>query len=384
MKQFVLILILLILIMVIKGFSQELGKGFGMRGQLIAWGVTKPFDSFQSQIGARYIPELNYEHMFKEKYTLDAEVQLNMYGYMYYNGDSVNWDGEFDLFRGWVRFSSNRFSVRVGLQKINFGSAAMLRPLMWFDQIDPRDPLQLTEGVYAALGRYYFSNNANIWFWFLYGNDQPKGWEIFPSVKKIPEFGGRFQTPLFTGELAVSYHHRVANTESDLYPEPQPSGYEAPENRVGLDGKWDVGVGLWFETSFIHQDIEIPELRAKKFINIGMDYTIGVGSGLTIMAEQLWFTTGEEFFNSSQSNSFTAISANYPISIIDNLTYIFYYDWSNNGFYNFINWGMTWDRINLYIMAYWNPDNFALYQNLNEEVTLYTGKGFQVQFVFNH
>jgi len=80
MKQFVLILILLILIMVIKGFSQELGKGFGMRGQLIAWGVTKPFDSFQSQIGARYIPELNYEHMLKEKYTLDAEVQLNMYG----------------------------------------------------------------------------------------------------------------------------------------------------------------------------------------------------------------------------------------------------------------------------------------------------------------
>jgi hypothetical protein len=40
--------------MVIKGFSQDLGKGFGMRGQLIAWGVTKPFDSFQSQIGARY------------------------------------------------------------------------------------------------------------------------------------------------------------------------------------------------------------------------------------------------------------------------------------------------------------------------------------------
>jgi len=109
-----------------------------------------------------------------------------------------------------------------------------------------------------------------------------------------------------------------------------------------------------------------------------------VGSGLTVMAEQLWFTTGQEFFNSTQSNSFTALSANYPISIIDNLTYIFYYDWSNNGFYNFINWGMTWDRINLFIMAYWNPDNFTLYQNLNDEATLYTGKGFQVQFVFNH
>jgi len=119
-------------------------------------------------------------------------------------------------------------------------------------------------------------------------------------------------------------------------------------------------------------------------INIGMDYTIGLGSGLTVMGEQIWFTTGEELFNSSQRNSFTAISANYPVSIIDNLTYIFYYDWSNNGFYNFINWGMTWDKISLYIMAYWNPDNFTLYQNLSDESTLYTGKGFQVQFVFNH
>ena len=380
MKKFALILFLIILIMTIKGFSQ----GLRFKGQLISWAVTKPFDDFESLIGGRYIPELSYGYTFKEKYTLDAEVQLNMYGYGYYNGDSIKWDGQIDLFRGWVRFSSNKFNFRVGLQKINFGSAAMLRPLMWFDQIDPRDPLQLTEGVYSALGRYYFSNNANIWLWLLYGNDQPKGWEIFPSVKTIPEFGGRFQTPLFTGELAVSYHHRVANTESDLYPELQTIEDQATENRLGLDGKWDVGVGLWFETAFIHQDIDVPELRAKKMINIGMDYTIGLGSGLTVMGEQIWFTTGEELFNSSQRNSFTAISANYPVSIIDNLTYIFYYDWSNNGFYNFINWGMTWDKISLYIMAYWNPDNFTLYQNLSDESTLYTGKGFQVQFVFNH
>jgi hypothetical protein len=366
--------------MVIKGFSQDLG----FKGQLSAWLVAKPFDDFQSQLGARYIPELSYGYGFKEKYTLDAEVSLNIYGYGYYNGDSIEWDGDFDLFRGWVRFSTNRLNVRAGLQKINFGSAAMLRPLMWFDQIDPRDPLQLTEGVYSILGRYYFPNNANIWLWFLYGNDKQKGWEVFPSFKDIPEFGGRFQIPLLTGELGVSYHHRVANTEGTIPPEYQSSNFKVPENRIGLDGKWDVGVGIWFETAFIRQEIDIPELKTKKLINMGLDYTIGIGNGLLLIGEQLWFTTGEEFFNSIEQNSFTAISANYPISIIDNLTYIFYYDWSNNGIYNFINWGMTWDKINLYIMAYWNPDNFTLYQNLSGEATLYTGKGFQVQFVFNH
>ena len=69
-----------------------------------------------------------------------------------------------------MRYSSDQFELRLGLQKINFGSASMLRPLMWFDQMDPRDPLHLTDGVWGLLARYYFLNNANIWLWGLYGN----------------------------------------------------------------------------------------------------------------------------------------------------------------------------------------------------------------------
>lgn len=62
------------------------------------------------------------------------------------------------------RFSgqlSGRVSeLRLGLQKINFGSAQLFRPLMWFDKMDPRDPLQMTDGVWGALYRYYFRNNG--------------------------------------------------------------------------------------------------------------------------------------------------------------------------------------------------------------------------------
>ena len=32
------------------------------------------------------------------------------------------------------------------------------------EDIDPRDPLQLTNGVWGLLGRYYFMNNANLRF----------------------------------------------------------------------------------------------------------------------------------------------------------------------------------------------------------------------------
>ena len=375
-----LINIFLLVMLAASAPAQEIG----LKGQLAAWVTAKPGDTFRYMLGSRYIPELSFGIPIKEKFKLDGEFSLNAYGYGYHNGDSMDWDGDINLFRAWVRFSSNKLNIRIGLQKINFGSAAMLRPLMWFDQIDPRDPLQLTNGVYGILGRYYFPNNANIWLWLLYGNDERKGWEVFPSYRDIPEYGGRVQLPFLGGEIAMNFHHRTVNLEGNLPPEYQVTEFHVPENRIGLDGKWDIGVGLWFETAFFHQNIEIAELRSKKLLNAGMDYTIGIGSGLMLMGEQFLISTSENMFDAGQSASFTAISANYPISIIDNLTYIFYYDWANNGYYNFLNWGMTWDKINLYIMAYWNPDDYNLYQSLNDQATLYTGKGFQVQFVFNH
>ena len=146
-------LILIGVFLLISYTSTVVAQTVGIKGQLIGWVTTKPDDSFKTMLGGRYIPELSVGTPIKEKYTLDAELSLNIYGYGYYNGDSMKWDGEVDLFRGWVRFSSNKLNIRVGLQKINFGSASMLRPLMWFDEIDPRDPLQLTNGVYSALGR---------------------------------------------------------------------------------------------------------------------------------------------------------------------------------------------------------------------------------------
>ena len=94
-----------------------------------------------------------------------------MYGsVLYHPFDSSQVDAAIKAYRLWGRYTGHQFEVRVGLQKIDFGSAMMLRPLQWFDEMDPRDPLNFTTGVYGALGRYYFLNNANIWGWILYGN----------------------------------------------------------------------------------------------------------------------------------------------------------------------------------------------------------------------
>src|SRR6056297_139890 len=118
----------------------------------------------------------------------------NAWGALSYSSENeITTDQQISPYRLWAKLSGNQFELRAGLQKINFGSARMIRPLMWFDRMDPKDPLQLTSGVYGLLGRYYFLNNANIWAWALYGNNETKGLEIVPSVKNSFEYGGRVQ-----------------------------------------------------------------------------------------------------------------------------------------------------------------------------------------------
>ena len=89
---------------------------------------------------------------------IDFEASANLYGtFAFHPFDEAHSDGGLKPYRLWTRYSSDQFELRLGLQKINFGSASMLRPLMWFDQMDPRDPLHLTDGVWASAGTLLFS-----------------------------------------------------------------------------------------------------------------------------------------------------------------------------------------------------------------------------------
>ena len=98
-----------------------------------------------------------------EKYSINSEISLNSFGSgMIHAFDDIDTDGTLKPYRMWLRLSTSQLEIRAGLQKINFGSAALLRPLMWFDRIDPRDPLQLTDGVYGlALPRRRWRNRGD-------------------------------------------------------------------------------------------------------------------------------------------------------------------------------------------------------------------------------
>ncbi|MCU0643131.1 MAG: hypothetical protein MUC94_02630, partial [bacterium] len=212
MKNIILINLILLLV-TIPGFAQSID----FQGQISSWVTVNGKQVEKSQLGVRYLPELLLEQSLTKALTISTDIALNSYGSGQFNGwDKIATDGGIKPYRLWLRLASSQFEMRLGLQKINFGSAALLRPLMWFDRIDPRDPLQLTDGVYALLLRYYFLNNTNFWLWGLYGNDATKGWEIIPSDQKKIEFGGRWQIPIYNGEFAITYHHRQADLRRGL------------------------------------------------------------------------------------------------------------------------------------------------------------------------
>ena len=331
-------------------------KALQFKGQLSSWAHVNTRNPYPMYIGGRYIPQLNYNINLPEKKLIDFEVSANIYGDMgIHFFDSVTVDGDINPYRVWGRYSTKQLEIRIGLQKIDFGTATILRSLRWFDQVDPRDPLQLTDGVWAGLGRYYFLNNVNVWLWCLYGNDNPKGTELIKTNSSFPELGGRVQFPVPRGEAGLSYHHRVADSR-DLIAE-VPAYSDIQENRLGLDAKWDLVVGLWLEGAWINKNKNLGMLTNQESFTLGTDYTIGIGSGLNVMLEHMLRAYDEKAFQFTNTTNFTGLSLNYPIGMFDNISAIFYYDWTNKAVYNFINWQRQFDRTTIYLMGYWNPEN---------------------------
>jgi hypothetical protein len=356
---------------------------FKLKGQVDAYAGINFSNPVQLQTGARFMPVLSIGKTFKNNLKFDSELSFDSYLNYHFAG-SVNdlSDSKIKPYRLWVRLSTKRFELRAGLQKINFGSASILRPLMWFDHIDPRDPLQLTDGVYGLLGRYYFQNNANAWLWILWGNDKTRGWETIPTERKVPEYGGRMQFPVPKGELAVSYHHRTANLAGVLDPLIIHGSPNYPEDRIGLDGKWDIGPGLWGEYSLTHSSPDTAYFQPwTKLFTLGIDYTFNLGNGLYISSEYFRYSSTNAIFNTGKNVTFSSLTVNYPVGI-NKIGGIVYYNWTDKTWYRFINLQRQSDNWTYYLFLYWNPEIFAIYNNISGN-NMFSGKGIQFMTVFN-
>lgn len=348
-------------------------------GTMSLWATTHVTRPASPVLGFRFLPAVAYEKALSNGAALRFEGSLNVLGTLAFSPGHVGFDGMIKIYRGWVRYATPRFEARIGLQRLEFGSASILRPLMWFDRIDPRDPLQITDGVKGLLLKYTLQNNTNVWVWGLYGNNGLKGWDLFPTEGRHPEFGGRVQLPVPKGEVALTYHHRRMDRSFGL----GDMGGNIPEDRLGLDGKWDLGVGLWFEGTLVKAEGSGLPLPFRRALTVGADYTFAVGNGLHVLGEHFHTQDSATAFGAGRGMKISAASLSYPLGVLDALSGVFYYDWGSDSFYRFMSWRRTYDRWSLLVIGFWNPTTLSFYRASTAGAS-FGGKGLQVMAVFNY
>ena len=347
---------------------------YDFRGQLSGWTIeSRNENTWSNNSGLRYIPQLILEHPLNNDSFFDTEVSFNSF---LAGGGNADKNSDLELYRLKLRFSTAQTETRIGLQKINFGPAMLLRPLRWFDRMDPRDPQQLTDGVYALRFRYNALNNANFWLWGLYGNDEIKGYETLSTASGKPEFGGRLQYPVPYGELAATFHTRRVDASI-------PEGQDFTENRFALDGRWDMEIGLWFESVFQQQKTNVLPSEWSKIITLGIDYTFGIGNGLYVLGEHMAVASTNKPFAWEEDRQTSAFYLNYPVDYLDTLMAIGYYSWEQEKYYQYIGWQRTYDNLILNFSLFHYPKADKNYTDLGQNNFLY-GYGGQIMVIFNH
>ena len=353
------------IITLVKLFSQSPE----INGQISAWGTFYNEDETKLNGGIRFIPEFNLTKEISDESFLDFNFSINSYLYK----TETSFDKKIDLYRLKFRYATSQSELRIGLQKINFGPARILRSLRWFDSVDPTDPLKLTNGVYAFRYKYNFLNNSEIWFWVLYGNDELRGNDLITSDKKTPEFGGRFSYPLFNGEFAATFNQRKARFNN----------IDVNETRFALDGRFEIEAGFWFESVITKFEKNKFVYNWQNSVTIGSDYTFDIGNGLMFTAEHQLNRFAEDFSSGGNSINTTAMSAAYAFGLIDNFSGFLFYNWNIRQFYQTFQWNRVYDNYILNFNFYRYPETTSgLVTDKNQNITR-AGYGFQFTLIFN-
>jgi hypothetical protein len=302
-------------------FSLNAFCGIGLRSDVTGiTGIRRDEGKTEVTVGGLWLPELHMNAGFQNK-SCDFLAGGRFNG-LWYNREKTETTLEF--YRFWGRFSGPFWDLRGGLQKIAFGPAQLFRPLMWFDELDPADPLGLTRGVRGMRGRLFFANNTNIWGWALYRNDRLKGREIYSTEDHTLEYGGRLQFPVSQGEWGISWHSRIPEY-STMKTETRTAvntGDNQRETRLGFDAQWDLLAGIWFESVVIHA----PGAPVFSWIHdyvVGVDYTFPLGNGLHVLSEFGMNALFDKDLNSLENSKMAGLMVNYPLDFFTALSGFF-------------------------------------------------------------
>lgn len=343
-----------------------------LKGQF--WSVNQSFEgilenkpSIQSQLG--YIPTLSLLKTFSNERTLDLEWAHRLTGNNSYQDTFNSYDRPY---RRWIRYSSNNVEARLGLQKITFGPAQILRPLSWFDTINISDPTGQTDGVEALRLRYFPNDILSLWTWGM-NSDSDKY-----------SYGFRAELMTVFGDWGIT-HHRDENVNSyqiGLLP----IVASGSNSRFALDYRFDGIIGFWFEGSSILFDKKSYDLAT-----IGADYTLPIFNGILITSETMHINTRSITEATAASypninNTYSVIMGSMPIGLLHQAMALIQWDWQRSISNYYLRWGVTYDRLsfNFSLSVNSSIDNGKNYQQYLSKNLEGFGNILDFTIIYNH
>jgi hypothetical protein len=156
-----------------------------------------------------------------------------------------------------------------------------------------------------------------------------------------------------------------------------------PEIRGAIDCYFDLGLGIWFESTVIHTDFGKDYPNWQSFLTIGGDYTFGIGNGISITAEHFLYSIDDKPLTIDSAIKMSALMVTYPISIFDNLSGYIFYSWNAELILYYLNWQRTYDDWTFVLSAYFSPDADASF-SFNQATSNFSNRGLQLMLIYNH
>ena len=339
------------------------GQSDFLKGQFWTVGL-KEYDasskqtSFESTLG--YIPTLSLSRDLSKFSFIDFE-----WAYRFdrkYSSSSLISKFEKNH-RFWIRYSTEKFEGRIGLQKIVFGPSQILRSLSWFDTFNLKDPTEQTDGVESLRLRYYPSNSVSYWGWVI--RDKFNNYSV----------GCRSEISTNIGEWGFTLHHDPSDSLQFI----GQTGIliNQPNNRVALDFRYDGAIGFWKESNIV--------LSNKKKVGaytFGIDYTLPIISGIYLMMEIMHIKN----YQTTSKNTYAAFMASVPMGAVNQIMFISQADYNKNHSYNHIRWSTTYDSFSLNLIVSINPKRSDYnFSNMNFSDSQFGfNTGLQLIFIYNH
>ena len=309
--------------------------------------------NYESLVG--YIPEFNFKYQDFD-FMYSNKIIIRNLDSNYYNQD----------YRYWGRYHNEFIDIRVGLQKISFGSAFILRNLNWFDSIDFRNSTNQTIGQKSFSIKYFSTNNFDLNFWLIPDDDDELS---YGSRLAFSNKFGNYGFVFFKDN--TNYNHSIINI-----PQIVQAGNIFSENliefkqneRLGFDYRYDGYFGLWLESSYINF-IKNQIIDDMFFRTIGIDYTLNTWNGIYLMFESMYYKF-DSIDNSILEDNISSLMIQYPIGILYDLSLVRLFDNQSDNYYDFIRLTTIYDYFTVNYSYSINPEEY--------------GNNFQMMIVYNY